>query len=96
VTTKRGAKLRLRFKLTNGTYGSLVDAKLSPSIPSSLSKTKGTATTVEDIFAGDSRSLTVTLRVGKHARIGKHKVKVSVGIGSNKVTQTVTVVVKKG
>jgi hypothetical protein len=94
VSTKRGAKLRLRFALENDTSGPLRGARLTTSIPISLGAARGSSTSVATISAGASRSLTVKLRVGKSANYGTHKVKVSVTIGVKKLSRTVVVTVK--
>ncbi|MBJ7355431.1 MAG: lamin tail domain-containing protein [Thermoleophilaceae bacterium] len=93
VTAKRGAKLRLRFTLSNDTAGPLGALTLTPSAPNGLSATKLRPKSIATVAAGDTRSLTVTLRIARRARLGTQRVKVSVEVGGIQVIRT-TVLVK--
>lgn len=93
VTAKRGAKLRLRFTLNNDTAGQLGALTLKPSAPTSLSATKLRSKSIPSLAAGDSRSLTVSLRIAKRARLGTQRVKVSIEVGGIQMIRT-TVLVK--
>ncbi|MGK2877661.1 MAG: lamin tail domain-containing protein [Solirubrobacterales bacterium] len=94
ISARRGAKIRLRFDLDNDTVGSLAGAKLTASIPSSLSPVKRRTAMFRTIAAGSTGSVSVTLRIGKHAELGTHLVKASVVVGGQRMTRTVAVKVR--
>lgn len=95
IFVKRGAKVRLRFTVDNDTAGPLSGAKLTSSIPASLDSSKRLSTSVKSIAAGSSKSVTVTLRVGKGARYGTHRVKTTLAIGGERVSRTIVLKVKR-
>jgi uncharacterized protein YjiK len=85
---RRGGDAHLTFQIKNKTAGALRGAKVSAD---SLA-TKGTdSVAVATIKAGHSGSVTLDLRIGRNASLGRHRVKVELKAGRHTVTQTVTV-----
>lgn len=89
---RRGGVAHLGFVLKNGTYGTLSGGKLR--VPY-LSR-KGAATVaIPTMKAQEGRKLAVALVVGKHERLGRHRLKVTLSVGGHNLTHTVTVVVTR-
>jgi uncharacterized protein YjiK len=89
---RRGHDAQLRFVLKNRTAGSLHGATVN----ADALGTKGSSTVqVATIKAGGSRTLTLTLPVGRHVSLGHHKVQVTMTVGGHNITDTVTVQVTR-
>ena len=85
---RRGRDAHLRFVLKNKTTGALRGATVSADAPGA----KASATRrVAPLKAGEGRSITLTLPVGRHASLGRHTVKVTMKVGGHAATETVTV-----
>jgi uncharacterized protein YjiK len=88
---RRGGTAHLTFRIKNGTVGALRGAKVSAD-----SLAKGTdSVTVDSIKAGHSDTVTLDLQVGRHASLGRHRVKVELKAGRHTVTQTVVIKVTR-
>jgi hypothetical protein len=87
-----GGDGHLTFQIENKTAGALRGAKVSAD---SLA-TKGTdSVAVATIKAGHTGSITLDLRIGRNASLGRHRVKVELKAGGHTVTQTVVVKVTR-
>jgi uncharacterized protein YjiK len=84
---RRGGTAHLQFRIKNKTAGALRGAKVSAD-----SLAKGTdSVAVDAIKAGHSGSVTLGLRVGRDASLGRHRVKVELKAGGHTVAETVVV-----
>jgi uncharacterized protein YjiK len=88
----RGGTAHLQFVLKNGTGGALNGAKVSAD---ALGAKGGTVLHVGTVKAGDSRSVSLSLKVGKGVDLGNHKVKVQLAVGGHTLTQMITVKVTR-
>jgi Regulator of chromosome condensation (RCC1) repeat/NPCBM-associated, NEW3 domain of alpha-galactosidase len=91
ASVKPGHVATLSFGLGNGTTGGFPKTSLSVSAPKGLDLQGGRSATVASLGAGDSRTVTLRLKVGAKARRGTYKVEVSWKLGSRTVTRTVQV-----
>ena len=89
---RRGGTAHLQFKLKNGTVGALSGAKLKAG---SLSGNGSSTVKVPTLKAHETRKLTLDLKVGNNASLGRHKVKVELSVGGHTLTQTAIVVVSR-
>jgi hypothetical protein len=89
---RRGRVAHLRFRIKNQTVGVLRGAKVTAG---SLA-VKGTdSVSVAPIKSHRTTTVTLDLRIGRHASLGRHRVKVVLRAGGHTVTQTVTVKVTR-
>jgi hypothetical protein len=89
ASVKPGHVATLSFALGNGTTGGFPATSLSVSAPKGLDLQGGKTATVASLGAGDSRTVTLRLKVGAKARRGTYKVEVSWKLGGKTVTRTV-------
>jgi hypothetical protein len=89
ASVKPGHVATLSFALGNGTTGGFPATSLSVSAPKGLDLQGGRSATVASLGAGDSRTVTLRLRVGAKARRGTYKVHVTWRLGGKTVTRTV-------
>jgi Regulator of chromosome condensation (RCC1) repeat/NPCBM-associated, NEW3 domain of alpha-galactosidase len=89
TSVKPGHTATLHFGLGNGTTGGFPATSLLVSAPKGLDLIGSRPATVASLGAGDSRTVTLRLRVGAKARDGVYKVKVTWKLGSRTVTRTV-------
>lgn len=91
VTAKRGRSLTLRVRVTNRSALNVGRLKVTAALPRSL-RVRGTRSgTVSRLQAGASRTVRVTLRLARSAKLGTHTVKLRLRIGGRSVARTVTV-----
>jgi uncharacterized protein YjiK len=88
VQAHRGGVAHLRFRVKNRTAGALRGARVSAG---SLATRGADSAAVAPIKAGRSASVTLDLRIGRHASPGRHRVKVALKAGGHSVTRTVLV-----
>jgi hypothetical protein len=89
ASVKPGHVATLSFALGNGTTGGFPKTSLSVSAPKGLDLLGSKSATVASLGAGDSRTVTVRLKVGAKAKRGIYKVKVTWKLGSKTVTRTI-------
>lgn len=93
VNAKRGKRALLSFLLVNGTTANLTGSSVSVSATQGLGSASDIA--VSSLAAGASRHLAVPLRVGRHARLGSHLVRVRLKLGDRTVSRTISVRVRR-
>lgn len=91
VKAKRGRTASLRFTLKNATRGRLARASASFSAPQGLRAKRGRAVTVKALAVGRTSTVTVPVKIGAKATLGRHRVTVRLKLGSKTLTRTVTV-----
>jgi hypothetical protein len=91
ASVKPGHVATLHFALGNGTTGAFPKTSLSVSAPKGLDLQGSRSATVASLGAGDSRTVTLKLKVGAKAKRGTYKVKVTWKLGGKTVTRTVQV-----
>jgi hypothetical protein len=91
ASVKPGHVGTLSFALGNGTTGGFPATSLSVSAPRGLDLVGSKSATVASLGAGDSRTMTLRLKVGAKAKKGVYKVKVTWKLGNKSVTRTVQV-----
>jgi hypothetical protein len=91
ASVKPGHVATLHFGLGNGTTGGFPATSLSVSAPKGLDLLGSKSATVASLGAGDSRTVTLRLKVGAKARRGTYKVEVTWKLGSRTVTRSVQV-----
>jgi len=89
---RRGGVAHLQFKLKNGTVGPLSGARLQAG---SLAGNGTSTVKVPTLKAHETRKLSVDLKVGRKATLGRHKVKVQLSVGGHTLTQTAIVTVTR-
>jgi hypothetical protein len=89
ASVKPGHVATLHFGLGNGTTGGFPKTSLSVSAPKGLDLFGSRSATVASLGAGDSRTVTLKLRVGAKARRGTYKVKVTWKLGGRTVARIV-------
>jgi len=89
---RRGGDAHLTFRIKNKTAGALRGARVSAD---SLAGNGTDSAAVDTIKAGETGSVTLDLRVGRNASLGRHRVKVELKAGGHTVTQTVVVKVTR-
>jgi hypothetical protein len=87
---EQGDKVRLTFSVRNLT-GDALRSTVSARPATALRASGRTNVTVRSLRPGATRKLSFTLRIGSRAKIGTHKVRVSMTIGGRTVTKTVKV-----
>ena len=90
ASAKRGGAARLTFRVGNDTAAPL-DGKVALFAPKGLKAGGKSTVAVKSIGAGGSRLVTVTVKVGRKAALGSHRVKVRFSAGGEALTRTVTV-----
>jgi uncharacterized protein YjiK len=85
---RRGGDAHLTFQIKNRTAGALRGAKVSAG---SLASNGTDSAAVGTIQAGRTGSVTLDLRIGRNASLGRHRVEVALKAGGHSVTETVTV-----
>lgn len=91
ATVKRGRTASLKFTLKNATAGPIVKTTANLSVPKTLKATGKRLVTVSAIKTGGSRTIAFALKVGKHAKLGVHTVKVRVPFGAKSIVTTAKV-----
>ncbi len=91
VSARRGGTATLSFKLANRTTGSVPAGRLSAGASSALHLRGSGSVKIGSLRAGESRTVKLRLRIGSDATLGRHKVKVSLVLGGEKVSRTVSV-----
>lgn len=91
TTVKRGRTASLPLLLVNGTDATLAATAVTATVPASLRVRSGRRTTVPATASGRSRTLAVRLRIGSRARVGTHKVRLRLKVGTTTATRTVQV-----
>jgi hypothetical protein len=89
ASVEPGHVAALHFALGNGTSGGFPATSLSVSAPKGLDLLGSKSATVASLGAGDSRTVTLKLKVGAKAKKGVYKVKVTWRLGNKTVTRTV-------
>ncbi len=93
---KKGKTVTVKATATNWTEKALAKSKITVKAPKTLKLTaKSKKAAVVKLNLAGSKVVKVKLKVGKKAKPGKHKVKLTWAAGGKKVTKTVTVTVKK-
>ena len=96
IKVKKGKTVTVKVTATNWTEKALAKSKITVKAPKTLKlAAKSKKATVAKLKLAGSKVVKVKLRVGKKAKPGKHKVKLTWAVGGKKVTKTVTVTVKK-
>ena len=91
TSVKPGHLATLRFAVGNGTTGEFPATILSASVPKGLHISGEKSALVASLAAGKSRTVRLRLKVGKKAKRGNYRVKVTWKLGSRTVTRTVQV-----
>jgi hypothetical protein len=89
ASVKPGRVATLRFAVGNGTTSRFPQTSLSVSSPKGLDLVGARSATVASLGSGDSRTVTLRLKVGAKAKRGLYKVKVTWKLGGRTVTRTV-------
>ncbi|WP_197983833.1 phosphodiester glycosidase family protein [Aeromicrobium sp. CFBP 8757] len=87
---EQGDKVRLTFSVRNLT-GDALRSTVSARPAKALRASGRKNVTVRSLRPGATRKMSFTLRIGSRAKIGTHKVRVSMTIGGRTVTKTVKV-----
>lgn len=95
VSVRRGQTARVSFRIGNGTATTLQSASASAKAPRALRVSGRTSLEIAALKGGQARTVTLRLKVGRTAKVASHAVRVSLKIGSQTVTRTVTVQVRR-
>jgi len=95
VKVERGDKARLNVTLRNRTASS-IRSTVSVKVPTSMRASGRRTVTVKAVRADGTRKLSFTLRVGKGAKLGTHRVTVRLKVGGRTISQVVKVRVVRG
>ncbi|MCR1783951.1 leucine-rich repeat domain-containing protein [Nocardioides carbamazepini] len=92
ATAQRGDTVKVRFLLNNRTTAPITALLRAHAKGKGAKAIKGTkAGWVKILDEGQSRVVTLKLKVGKNVRIGKHRLTVTLHIGTSAMTRTVVV-----
>ncbi len=89
ASVKPGRVATLNFGVGNGTAGELPATILSATVPRALDVAGGRSAVVASLAPGDSRTVTLRLRIGARARPGTYRVEVALKLNGKTVTRTV-------
>jgi hypothetical protein len=89
ASVKPGHVATLHFAVGNGTTSGFPKTSLSVSAPRGLHLLGASSATVASLGSGDSRTVTLRLKVGPKARRGVYRVNVTWKLGARTVTRTV-------
>ncbi|HST40650.1 MAG TPA: hypothetical protein VLK58_14135 [Conexibacter sp.] len=95
VSVRRGQTARVSFRIGNRTATTLRSASAKTKAPKALRVSGRTSLEIAALKAGQARTITVRLKIGRSAQVASHAVRVSLKIGSQTVTRTVTVQVRR-
>ncbi|MDW5595120.1 hypothetical protein VSS74_12280 [Conexibacter stalactiti] len=95
VSVRRGQTARVSFRISNRTATTLRSASATTKAPKALRVSGRTSLKIASLKGGQARTITVQLKVGRTAKVASHAVRVSLKIGSQTVTRTVTVQVRR-
>jgi hypothetical protein len=95
VSVRRGHTVSLSFRVTNGTKALVRGATAKATAPKRLRISGRSRATVASLKAGQSRTVTVHLKVRSTTQAGSYKVPVKLTVAGRSVTRTVTVRVSR-
>lgn len=94
VSARRGGHVTVSFKLSNRSRGSVPRGRMKALLPSALRASGERSVSVARLEPGQSRTVSLRLKVAEKAKVGAHRVPVRLTIGTTTVTRSVTVVVE--
>jgi uncharacterized protein YjiK len=95
ASVRRGRSTDLSFRLVNDTTAAVGQSTATVSAPSALRLRAPRSTRIAPLRAGESRTVTLQLEVGRRAEPGRHAVQVELRVGGRTATRTVMVLVTR-
>ncbi|MEN0015662.1 MAG: NEW3 domain-containing protein, partial [Solirubrobacteraceae bacterium] len=95
ASVTRGGTVKLSIAVANHTTAHVDRGSASVTAPSALGLRGAPSVTIHALSPGQSRKVTLAVKVGRDAKVGTHTVTVKLRIGGKTVTRSVSVRVRR-